>query len=66
MGLLSTKHNDNPGSASRPLEQGRDGFIMAEGSVVFVLEALEVAVTRGAKILAELEGSALTFSPGKE
>ena len=66
MGLLSTKYNDNPESASRPLEHDRDGFIMAEGSVVFVLEALEVAVTRGAKILAEIEGSALTFSPGKE
>lgn len=61
---LTTQSNTNPDLASRPLDKDRNGKVLSEGSVVFVLEALEVAVTRGAKILAEIEGQSLTFSAG--
>ena len=61
---LTTQGNSNPALASRPLDKDRNGKVLSEGSVVFVLEALEVAVTRGAKILAEIEGKSLTFSAG--
>ena len=52
---LSTR-NDEPEKASRPFEKNRDGFVMAEGAGILVLEALEVATARGAPILAELVG----------
>ena len=64
-GSLSTR-NDAPHEASRPLDTGRDGFVLAEGAAVVVLERLEVAVARGARILAEIEGEAMTFSAGRD
>ncbi len=51
-----TTRNDEPEKASRPFEKNRDGFLIAEGSVVLVLEELERARKRGAPILAELIG----------
>lgn len=53
---LSTTRNDTPEEASRPWDKSRDGFIMAEGSGIVVLEELEHAKKRGAKIYAEVIG----------
>lgn len=55
MRALSTR-NDEPARASRPFEADRDGFIIGEGSGVLILESLEYAQRRGAKILAEIVG----------
>jgi 3-oxoacyl-[acyl-carrier-protein] synthase II len=57
---VSTKYNDKPEKASRPFDAGRDGFIMSEGSGVVMLEELEHAKKRGAKIYAELLGYGAT------
>ncbi len=53
---LSTGFNDRPSEASRPFDQGRDGFVMSEGAGLLVIESLEHALARGATPLAELVG----------
>lgn len=56
MGALSSACNATPEKASRPFDVGRDGFVIAGGGGILVLEALEVAERRGARIYAELVG----------
>lgn len=56
MGALSTEYNETPETASRPFDKSRDGFVIAGGGGVVVLESLEHAQARGAKIYAELVG----------
>ena len=56
MGALSTKYNDSPETASRPFDQSRDGFVIAGGRGMLVLEEYQHAVNRGAPIYGELVG----------
>ncbi len=63
MKALSTR-NDEPERASRPFDSGRDGFVLAEGGAVFVLESLEHALARGARIYGELVGCANSSDAG--
>ena len=60
MGALSTKYNDEPATASRPYDANRDGFVSASGSGMLVIEELEHAKARGAKIYAEIVGYGAT------
>jgi 3-oxoacyl-[acyl-carrier-protein] synthase-1 len=60
MGALSSKYNDAPETASRPYDATRDGFVISGGAGMFVLEELEHAKARGAKIYAELVGYGAT------
>jgi 3-oxoacyl-[acyl-carrier-protein] synthase-1 len=60
MGALSTKYNDAPETASRPFDIKRDGFVIAGGGGMLVLEELEHARKRGANIIAELTGYGAT------
>lgn len=60
MGALSSAYNDNPHFASRPYDADRDGFVISGGGGIVVLEELEHAITRGAKIYAELAGYGAT------
>ncbi|MGM0559832.1 MAG: beta-ketoacyl-ACP synthase I [Pseudomonadota bacterium] len=56
MGAMSSNYNDTPDKASRPYDTGRDGFIISGGGGVLILEELEHAKARGAKIYAEIAG----------
>ena len=60
MGAMSAGYNDRPAVASRAYDKNRDGFVIAGGAGVLVLEELEVAKARGAKILAEIVGYGAT------
>tara|TARA_B100001248_G_scaffold262737_1_gene262070 strand:- start:80138 stop:81400 length:1263 start_codon:yes stop_codon:yes gene_type:complete len=60
MKAMSTQSNDEPQKASRPFDSKRDGFVMGEGAGVLILETLEHAQARGAKIYCELVGYAAT------
>jgi 3-oxoacyl-[acyl-carrier-protein] synthase-1 len=60
MGALSSKYNETPTTASRPYDETRDGFVISGGGGVLVIEELEHAKARGAKIYAELTGYGAT------
>ena len=60
MGALSSKYNETPATASRTYDQSRDGFVIASGAGMVVVEEYEHAIARGAKIYAELTGYGAT------
>jgi 3-oxoacyl-[acyl-carrier-protein] synthase-1 len=60
MGAMSSKYNDTPTKASRAFDADRDGFVIAGGGGIVVLESLDHALARGAKIYAEVTGFAAT------
>lgn len=57
---VSLKYNDTPGKASRPYDAGRDGFVLSEGGGIIILESLDHARERGARIYAEVAGFGAT------
>lgn len=65
MGAMSTQYNDTPQTASRPYDKTRDGFVIAGGGGMMVVESLDSALARGATILAEIVGYGAT-SDGAE
>lgn len=62
---LSSKYNDQPEKASRPFAKDRDGFVLSEGTGIIIIEELENAKKRGAKIYAEILGYGASTDPGK-
>jgi len=64
MGVLSSAFNDHPAKASRPFDKDRDGFVMAEGGGVVVVEELQRAVNRGAQVYGEIIGYATNCDGG--
>ena len=60
MGALSSKYNETPKKASRPFDVDRDGFVIAAGGGILIIEELEHALSRNAKIYAEIKGYAAT------
>ena len=60
MGAMSANYNDTPATASRAYDKNRDGFVIAGGAGVLVLEEMERAKKRGAKIYAEVTGYGAT------
>ena len=60
MGALSSKYNSNPEEASRPFDKDRDGFVISAGGGIIILEELEHAKKRGAKIYGEIVGYSAT------
>src|SRR5205807_4905170 len=59
------KRNDAPEKASRPFDRDRDGWVLGEGGGILVVESVEHAQRRGARIYAEIAGFAAGFDPGK-
>ena len=64
MGALSSKYNENPEKSSRPFDEGRDGFVIAGGGGIIILEELSHALSRDAKIYGEIVGYSATSDGG--
>ncbi|HSF38654.1 MAG TPA: beta-ketoacyl-[acyl-carrier-protein] synthase family protein [Thermoanaerobaculia bacterium] len=60
---LASRFQDEPGRASRPFDADRDGFVLAEGGVILVLEEMEAALARGARVRAEIVGFGANTDP---